>query len=336
VTFKLRRIAVAGGGAWGTALTVVASHRDREVTVWTRHAETAKAINESHNNPYCLPGVTLPKQIKATIDAKDFSGADAVIVALPSQDVRSAMKTLEPKLREDIPVVLASKGIERDSGRYLFGIMGEMVNPNNLYILSGPTFAADIARLRPAAAVLAGLNPGDTEALALALATPSFRIYSSTDVAGVQVGGLIKNALAIACGISDGMGLGDSARAALVTRGSYELSRLGRKLGGQYETLQGLSGLGDLILTATSGQSRNHSLGKALGQGKALEAARAEVRGVCEGVNAAIELAAIAKQRDVEAPIIASVAAIVMGRSTPAAEMERLLGRPLTSERPVD
>jgi glycerol-3-phosphate dehydrogenase (NAD(P)+) len=336
VKFKLRKIAIAGGGAWGTALAVVASYLDREVTIWTRHAETAKAINESRSNPYCLTGVTLPHQIKATVRAKDLSGADALIVALPSQGVRATMKTLEPTLRQDIPIILASKGIERDSGLYLFGIVGEIVNPNNLFVLSGPTFAADIARLRPAAAVLAGLNHADTEALASALATPSFRIYSSTDVAGVQVGGLIKNALAIACGISDGMSLGDSARAALLTRGSYELLRLGRKLGGQYETLQGLSGLGDLILTATSGQSRNYSLGKALGQGKALEAARAEVRGVCEGVNAAIELATVAKQREIEVPIIDSVAAIVTGRSKPAAEMERLLGRPLTSEKPVD
>lgn len=334
--FKLRKIAVAGGGAWGTALAVVASHRDRDVTIWTRHAETAKAINESHTNPYCLPDVTIPKEVKATTDASALSDAEALIVALPSQDVQASLKILKPHLQQDIIAILASKGIERGSDRYMAGVVADFFGMDHTYILSGPTFAGDVARRRPAAAVLAGFRRGGVEALTFALATPFFRIYSSTDVIGVQVGGLIKNALAIACGIADGMGLGDSARAALVTRGSYELSRLGRKLGGQYETLDGLSGLGDLILTATSGQSRNFSLGRALGKGKTLEAARADVRGVCEGISAAIEMADLAKHHKIEVPIIDAVAAIVTGRSTPAVEMERLLGRPLTSEKPVD
>jgi glycerol-3-phosphate dehydrogenase (NAD(P)+) len=336
VKFNLRKVAVAGGGAWGTALAVVASHRNRDVTIWTRHADTAKAINETHSNPFCLPDVTLPKQIKAATEASALCDAEALIVALPSQDVQTAMKILKPHLRDDILAISASKGIDRNSDRYTAGIVSDYFGLGKTFILSGPTFAADVARRRPAACVLAGFQRGDTEGLVFAMATPSFRIYSSTDVAGVQVGGLIKNALAIACGIADGMGLGDSARAALITRGSYELLRLGRKLGGQYETLQGLSGLGDLILTATSGQSRNFSLGRELGRGKPLEAARANVRGVCEGVNAAIELAEIATARKVETPIIDSVAAIVTGASTPAVEMERLLGRPLTSEKPVE
>jgi glycerol-3-phosphate dehydrogenase (NAD(P)+) len=304
--------------------------------IWTRHAETAKAINEIHANPYCLSDVTLPKRIKATTEANRLSEAEALFVALPSQEAQTNLKMLKPHLRQDIIVISASKGVDRTSNRYMAGIVSDLFGAGHTYVLSGPTFAADVARCRPAAAVLAGFRRGDTEGLAFALATPSFRIYSSTDVIGVQVGGLIKNALAIACGISDGLGLGDSARAALITRGSYELSRLGRKLGGQYETLDGLSGLGDLILTATSGQSRNYSLGRALGQGKALDAARAEVRGVCEGVGAAIELAEMARENKIEAPIINSVAAIVTGHSTPVAEMERLLERPLTSEKPVD
>jgi glycerol-3-phosphate dehydrogenase (NAD(P)+) len=332
VKLKLKTIGVIGAGAWGTALATVAAHHDRRVLLWTRDRAHAAAINSTHENARNLPGVRLSERIHAVTDPAALAEADAAIVAVSSKAFTQAGKTCTAHLKPDIPLIVATKGIVEDSEYSIYGAARMLYPKTHTYVLSGPSFAADVARRLPAAVVLAGMRHGDVTRLGMALGIPSFRIYFSTDIAGVVAGGAIKNVLAIACGMADGMQLGDSARAALVTRASFELVRLGRKAGGQYETLQGLCGLGDLILTATSRQSRNYSLGFALGEGRALAEALATIKGPCEGLTSAPEFALMAEQLRDGAPIVTAVAKVLAGRLTPAQAMEELLDRPLKFE----
>jgi glycerol-3-phosphate dehydrogenase (NAD(P)+) len=324
-------IGVIGGGAWGTALAALAAYGGRKVLLWMRNADACDILNRLHQNPAYLPGIVLPPAIEAVIESKRLGAADAIIAAVPVHSMRAVLSLFAPHIQTHVPVVAAAKGRERRTGSTVTAILTDTL-PNAHFILSGPTFAADVARGLPAAAVLAGEGASDIATLGNALATPSFRIYFSDDIAGVEFGGAMKNVLAIACGMCAGMKLGDSARAALITRSAAELSRLGRALGIRYETLNGLACLGDLILTAMSSQSRNFSLGLALGEGRTLSDALATSRGVCEGVYAAPEIVNLAGRLTVETPISDAVAVILSGRSTPAAQMAELLGRPLKAE----
>ncbi|HHN72768.1 MAG TPA: NAD(P)-dependent glycerol-3-phosphate dehydrogenase [Thermopetrobacter sp.] len=326
------RIGVIGAGAWGTALAATEARAGHRVTLWAREPEVAGAIVTRHENPLYLPGITLPETIEATTDPAALAASDAVLLVTPAQAVREVMAAFAAHLAPATPLVICAKGIERASGRFLDEVVREVAPRLVPFVLSGPSFARDVARGLPAAVTLAGDDIADARRLARMLSHRVFRLYSSDDVRGVQIGGALKNVLAIACGIVDGLGLGDSARAALLTRAFAELARFGRALGARVETLHGLSGLGDLALTATSGQSRNYSLGRALGEGRALDDILGERRAVTEGVFTASIAVRLAREHAIDMPICESVHAVVSGASTPRAEVERLLARPLRDE----
>lgn len=298
-----RRILVLGDGAWGRALAQVCAANGHAVTVWSR---TAPAPD-------------------ATVTA-----AEAAIVAIPAQAMGQVLPLLP--LRPDAAIIIAAKGIERGSLRLTPDVARAACPSNPALVLSGPSFAGDVLKGLPTAVALAAPTLALADEWASVLARPSFRIYGTDDLAGVALGGAVKNVLAIACGISDGHGLGESARAALIARGFSELTRLGRQLGARPETLMGLSGLGDLLLTCSSPQSRNYAFGFRIGQGQAVEQAVAAASGVVEGVFTAQATQALAQKHGIDMPITAAVQAIVEGGSRPAQEIEKLLQRPPARE----
>ena len=326
---RIRRIGVLGAGAWGTTLAIVAQRAGREVVLWARRSQQAATLFARRENLLHLPGVSLDPAIRITGSIEAVLEADAVLVALPAQHLREHLAALS--WPASAVAVICAKGIERGSLKSMPEVMAEIQPGVNLAMLSGPTFAREVARGLPAAVVIAGADTGLVDRLAAALATPEFRPYASDDLAGVALGGAVKNVLAIGCGIVVGRGLGENARAALLTRGLAELARLVAAAGGRRETAMGLSGAGDLILTATSRQSRNTSLGEALGQGRALDEILAGRQSVAEGVESASAVAALARRHDVEMPICQAVAGILAGGDIDA-ELRRLLARPLKRE----
>ncbi|RVT98769.1 NAD(P)-dependent glycerol-3-phosphate dehydrogenase [Rhodovarius crocodyli] len=317
----MSKVAVLGAGAWGTALALSALRAGSRVTLWARSnaAETAA----SRATPR-LPGVALPPELAITGDmAQALEGADITILAVPVQHLRGALADVAPR-----PALIASKGVEATSRLFPTEFLGWPA----LGIVSGPNFAHEIAAGLPAAAVIASEDAALIEAAIAALAGPRLRLYASADVMGVQAGGAAKNVLGIAAGCATGAGFGENARAALITRGLAELSRLVLALGGRAETAAGLSGLGDLMLTASSPSSRNTALGMRLGEGLSLDEALSRSRGVAEGVATAPALLARAAALGVEMPICAAVAEILSGRLTVPAAMEALLARPFRTE----
>jgi glycerol-3-phosphate dehydrogenase (NAD(P)+) len=321
-------IGVLGAGAWGSALANVAARAGRRVTLWARDPRLADLIAQRRESPK-LPGVRL-ENLVTIAGALEVFDATALLVAVPAQAVRFVASALAPLLREGTPVVACAKGIERGTGHFMTEVIAECAPHAQPGILSGPSFAADVARGLPTAVTLAAREEALAGALAGALGSPSFRPYHSTDLRGVEIGGAAKNVLAIAAGIVEGRRLGPSAAAALVTRGFAELVRFGRAFGARPETLTGLSGLGDLILTCSSRQSRNFSLGIALGEGRSLEAAQ---RGkLVEGVFTASVLSEMANAGGIEMPIAAAVAAVLDGRLDIDAAIESLLSRPFRAE----
>ena len=323
-----QHIGVLGAGAWGSALANVAARAGRRVTLWARDPRLAETIAQRRESPK-LPGVRLADSVAVTA-ALDAVDAAALLVAVPAQALRSVACALAPVLRAGTPVIACAKGIERGTGRFMTEVIAECVAQAEPAILSGPSFAADVARGLPTAVTLAARDEALAGALAGTLGSPTFRPYRSTDVRGVEIGGAAKNVLAIAAGIVEGRQLGASAAAALTTRGFTELVRFGKAFGARPETLTGLSGLGDLILTCSSRQSRNFSLGIALGEGRSLEEAQ---RGkLVEGVFTAAALDAMANARGVELPIAAAVAAVLDGRLDIDAAIESLLTRPFRAE----
>jgi glycerol-3-phosphate dehydrogenase (NAD(P)+) len=330
VTFK--SIGIVGGGAWGTALAQALRQAGRSVRLWAREAEVADEINARHLNTAFLPGVALDSGIAATTKLADVATQDVVLMVAPAQHVRAVASALAPDLAKGKPLVLCAKGLEQATGKLLAEVLGETIPQATPAVLSGPSFAADVARSLPAALTLATAEEALGEALATALGSRTLRIYWSSDTTGVQLGGAVKNVLAIAAGIVDGRGLGASAHAALVTRGFAELRRFGEALGARPETLMGLSGLGDLLLTCGSVQSRNMSLGRALGQGQSLEAVLGARRSVAEGVFTAAAVARVAAERSIDMPICFAVHAIVEGRLTVDQAIEALLSRPQRAE----
>ncbi len=325
-------IGVIGGGAWGTALAQALCTAGRGVRLWVREAEVAAEINTAHANSAFLPGAALDARLAATTDLAAAAGCDAVLMVAPAQHVRTVAAALAPDLAAGKPVVLCAKGLEQASGKLLGEVLAETVPQATLAVLSGPSFAADVARGLPAALTLACAEEALGEALAAALGSRSLRIYWSSDTIGVQLGGAVKNVLAIAAGIVDGRGLGASAHAALVTRGFAELRRFADAFGARPETLMGLSGLGDLLLTCGSAQSRNMSLGRALGQGQTLAAVLGSRRSVAEGVYTSAAVARVAAAKGIDMPICTAVNAIVEGRLTVDGAIEALMSRPQRAE----
>jgi glycerol-3-phosphate dehydrogenase (NAD(P)+) len=321
----LDHIAVIGAGAWGAALANVCARAGRAVTLAARDAPSAMAIKASRKTPR-LPGLSLDERIDVTASLDDIARADAVLLAVPAQALRAAATTLAPALKAGTPVVACAKGIERGTGKFMTEVIAECLPRAVPAILSGPSFAADVARGLPTAVTLAAREEKTAAGLAHALGSATFRPYHATDVRGVEIGGAAKNVLAIAAGIVAGRGLGASAAAALTTRGFAELVRFGKAFGARAETLGGLSGLGDLILTCATPQSRNFSLGVALGKG-------AEHEGkLAEGAFTASVLVDMAAQRGVDMPIATAVAAILDGKLGIDAAIESLLTRPFKAE----
>lgn len=328
----LQRIGVVGAGAWGTALALVAARAGRDVLIWAHEPGTADDINNNRANKAFLPDVQLPPAVRATIALDEMADRDALLLVMPAQHLGTLTATLARTLAGGTPAIICAKGIEQKGNRFLSEVLIESCPAAVPAVLSGPSFAADVARGLPTAVTLACADAALAERLAEAIGVPAFRPYMSADLVGAQIGGAVKNVLAIACGICEGKGLGASARAALTTRGFAELSRFGRALGAQPETLAGLSGLGDLVLTCNSPQSRNMSLGIALGRGEAIETVLANRRAVTEGVHTAPAVMARAKALGIDMPICGAVEQIVAGRLDVDAAIDGLLSRPLKEE----
>ncbi|WP_427025185.1 NAD(P)H-dependent glycerol-3-phosphate dehydrogenase [Aureimonas ureilytica] len=321
-------IAVIGGGAWGTALGAMRARDGEPVRLYARDGETVRAVNARHENPRYLAGTALPPSLRATDDlGAALEGARIALLVLPAQALRLAARELKPHLEPGAALVLCSKGIERDTGLFASAVVEAELPGHPVAVLSGPSFASDVAAGLPTAVTLAAQSSPVADALARRLAAPAFRIYAGDDVLGVEAGGSLKNVLAIAAGACAGLGLGASALAALVTRGFVELRRLGEALGARPDTLLGLSGLGDLVLTCSGAQSRNFSYGLALGRGEDTRALK-----LAEGVYSAAIAARLAREHGIEAPIIEAVAAILEDGLPAAEAMRALLARPLKRE----
>ncbi len=335
----IKRIGIIGGGAWGTALACAVAGAgagaDHDILLWARETEVVQAIQADHRNPLFLPGVTLPAAVRATGDLTEAAAADALLLVVPAQHFRHLARRLGPHLPSGVPLVICAKGIEQESGALMSEIVAAELPAARVAVLSGPTFAIEVAQGLPTAVTLAAQDSALGAKLVQALGRPTFRPYLSDDPIGAEIGGAVKNVLAIACGIVQGRELGDNARAALITRGLAEILRLGRAKGAHAETLMGLSGLGDLVLTCTGQKSRNFSLGIALGQGQSLDAATAGRRSVAEGATTAPAVVGLAERLGVEMPIAASVNAILHHSASIDATIEALLSRPFKSETPV-
>jgi glycerol-3-phosphate dehydrogenase (NAD(P)+) len=328
----VKTVGVIGGGAWGTALAQVAARAGLEPVLWARESEVVESVNAAHENQLFLPGVALEASIRATGELAEIAARDLIFAVAPAQHLRGVLQHLVQHFRAGTPVVLCAKGIEQGSLKLMTEVLAEALPGAAPAVLSGPSFAGEVARGLPTAITLAAPDEDLARDLAEAIATPTFRPYVSGDMIGAEAGGAIKNVLAIACGIVEGRGLGRSAHAALVTRGFAELTRLAVALGGRAETVAGLCGLGDLVLTCSSSQSRNMSLGIALGRGESLQAALAGKLSVAEGVASAPAVRDLARKLDVETPISDAVAAILAGETDVDAAIAELLARPLKSE----
>jgi glycerol-3-phosphate dehydrogenase (NAD(P)+) len=332
----MRTAGVIGGGAWGTALAQVAARAGLQTLLWARETEVVLEINAAHENRLFLPGAPLDPQVRATGELAELAGCDVIFAVAPAQHLRGVLQRFGQHVRQRAPatppVVLCAKGIEQSSLKLMNEVLAETLPQAPAAVLSGPSFAGEVARGLPTAITLASPDEALGRRLAEAIATPTFRPYLSPDMIGAEAGGAIKNVLAIACGIVEGRGLGRSAHAALVTRGFAELTRLATALGGRAETVAGLCGLGDLVLTCSSSQSRNMSLGIALGRGESLAGALAGKLSVAEGVASAPAVRALAAKLGVETPISDAVAAILAGETGVDAAIAALLARPLRSE----
>lgn len=323
---------VIGGGAWGTALAQTLRLAGRRVTLWAREPDTVDDINLRHVNRTFLPGVPLDAGLRASCDLRELADADALLMVAPAQHVRAIAKDLRSLLKPGQPIVLCAKGIEQTTGRTLGEVLSEVLPQQMLAVLSGPSFAADVARGLPAALTIACQREDMGRELAERMGYRQFRLYWSSDTIGVEIGGALKNVLAIAAGIVDAKGLGASAHAGLVTRGFAEMRRLGEALGARPETMMGLSGLGDLILTCGSPQSRNMSLGRALGQGKSLADVLGGRVAVTEGVYTAAAAVRLAHAKHISMPISEAVHAIIEGRVSVDDAISGLMQRPFKAE----
>jgi glycerol-3-phosphate dehydrogenase (NAD(P)+) len=327
---SMRRVAVVGAGAWGTALAQTAARAGRRVLLCARDPQIAAAIAREQRNPRYLPDIPLDPSIEASSDLALAAGADAVLLAVPAQTVRETVRLL-PELGG--PLVICAKGFERASGLRLSEVVASERPGQAIAALSGPNFAHEIAEGRPAATTLAAADASLGGALALALSGRHFRVYWTDDVVGVEVGGAVKNVLAIAAGIVMGLGLGENARAGIITRGLAELARLGEAMGARRETLAGLSGLGDVVLTCTSLTSRNTAFGHALGEGALPGELLARPGPLAEGAFTAAAVVRLAERHGADMPIARVIDDVLEGRLEVGHALERLMRRPLRAER---
>jgi len=326
-----QRIGVAGAGAWGTALATCALAAGREVHVWAREPEIAAALTAGQGNPLFLPGVAMPA-MPADTDMRELAGCDAILIVVPAQHMRASLRALAPHLKPGQHVALCSKGIERGTLKLMTDVLAEEAPHVSPAVLSGPSFASDVAKGLPTAVTLACPDRAVGEAWMRAIGRPHFRTYWSDDLIGAEAGGAIKNVLAIACGVCEGMGLGRSAHAALIARGFAEMTRMGVALGGRAETLAGLCGLGDLVLTCSSPQSRNMSFGMELGRGKSATDILAARTSVTEGAETAPAVVELGRRLGVDLPICEVVLEMIEARLTAREAVDRLLNRPMKDE----
>ncbi|MEJ8475784.1 NAD(P)H-dependent glycerol-3-phosphate dehydrogenase [Roseibium algae] len=329
---NIQKVAVLGGGGWGTALALTAARAGRDVILWARDPGTISDIRSRQQNQRYLPGITFDEELLATNNLAETANADAILLVTPAQSTREMLKALATVGTFKVPVILCAKGIERSTGKLLSDVLIEELPQAIPAVLSGPSFADDVAKGLPTAVTVACENKTLAEALTTALAAPAFRPYASTDVIGAQVGGALKNVLAIACGAVVGRKLGASAQAALTARGFAELTRLGAAMGAQQETLTGLSGLGDLVLTCSSAQSRNFRFGVELGEGQNAADLIAAGGKLAEGAHSAKIAVELGKQHGIELPICEAVAEVVQGSSSIDKALSSLMSRPLKHE----
>jgi glycerol-3-phosphate dehydrogenase (NAD(P)+) len=325
----IERIGVIGGGAWGTALAQVTASGGKKVLLWAREPEVVDGINRHHENGPFLAGIPLSPSIRATGELAELKRCDALLVVTPAQHTRSILSATDLGGR---PLILCAKGMEEATTKLMHDVAREEQPDSPVAVLSGPTFAHEVAAGLPAAVTLAVSDRAVGDAIRARLARPFFRPYLSDDVVGAEIGGAVKNVLAIACGVVEGRGLGQNARAALISRGFAEMTRFGLARGARAETLAGLSGLGDLVLTCSSTNSRNFSLGKGLGEGGVAADLLADRRTVAEGAYTAPVLKRAADEAGVDMPIVEAVCALLSGKTSVDEILERLLARPLRSE----
>lgn len=325
-------VAVLGAGAWGTALAQVAAAAKRAVTIWAREPEVVEGINQNQENHLYLPGIRLNPVIRATNELEEVAQAELILAVPPAQHMRATLKALKPHLKPQTPIVLCAKGVERGTLALMTDVLREEIPDRTPAVLSGPGFAKDAARGLPTATTVASPDQELAKRIVATIGLPTFRPYVADDLIGAEIGGAVKNVIAIACGVADGRKLGDGARAALITRGFAELTRLGLAMGAKAETLSGLCGLGDLVLTCASMSSRNTSLGAALGEGRKLADILAERRSVAEGMESAPAVVALAAKYNVEMPISAAVEAIIAERISIDEAITALLARPFKAE----
>jgi glycerol-3-phosphate dehydrogenase (NAD(P)+) len=323
------KLGIVGGGAWGTALAQVASTGGRETLLWALEPEVVDGINRRHENAGFLTGVALNPEIRATSNLAELDDCDAWLVVTPAQHMRSVLERAGDCIK---PLVLCSKGIEEPTGQLLHKVAKNVCPRAAVAVLSGPTFAHEVALGLPTAVTLAAEDGSLAAQLRDAIAQPTFRIYVSDDLAGAEIGGAVKNVLAIACGVVEGKGLGENARAALVARGFAEMTRFGLALGARAETLTGLSGLGDLVLTCSSTSSRNYSLGKGIGEGRSPAELLTDRKTVAEGAHTAPVLARLAREKAIDMPIVDAVDALISGRANVDQVLDALLSRPPRAE----
>jgi glycerol-3-phosphate dehydrogenase (NAD(P)+) len=328
----MARIGVVGAGSWGTTFAALQC-RDNPTTLWARRADLAAEIDRESTNRRYLPGVQLPRSLRATGSlAEVVAGADVVAVAVPTHGFRAVVRDLAPHLPAGVPVISLAKGLEQRTRKRMTEVIGEVLPGHPCGVLTGPNLAGEIQAGQPAASVLAMADEAAASALQPALCTDTFRIYTNDDVVGCEVAGAFKNVVAIAAGMADGMGLGDNTRAAIVTRGLAEISRLGAALGGDPRTFAGLAGLGDLVATCGSPRSRNHQVGVALGEGRSLEAVVAEMSMVAEGVKSAPVVCELGDELGVEVPIAEQTVAVCEGRRQVSDALAELMHRPPRKE----
>ena len=327
-----KSVGIMGSGAWGSALAHALSVAGNEVMLWGRDPQTINEINETHENKFYLPGLKLNQNILATTDLKSVCEKEVVIIAVPTQQIRALSEGIRQYINHNIPIVCSAKGFELGTGKLISEVLSETLINKKLAIISGPTFASEVINDWPTAATFAMKDQKLGKELAETFSSSSFRLYGSADIIGVQVGGAVKNIIAVACGIASGQGFGENTRAAIVTRGLAETKRLAFALGGNVETLSGLSGLGDFLLSCTSRQSRNFQFGEELGKGRSANNVLKNMIGVVEGFHSSKAVIKRAKELKVDLPICCSVHAILTKNTDINLSIRRLLDRPIRSE----
>ncbi len=325
-------IGIIGGGAWATALAQAMQGAGKKVGLFARNQRVVDDINTAHINSYYLPHIAIDTSIRASSDMAGLKNCDAVLLVVPAQGMRATCQHIKPHIANTAPLIICAKGIETNTAKLMADVVREIFPDNPIAVLSGPTFAAEVAKGLPTAVTIAASNMEFAKHCCEQLSSRTFRPYASADVIGVEIAGALKNVIAIGCGIVIGKGLGENARTALMTRGLREITRLAVALGGKQETLMGLSGLGDLVLTCGSTQSRNMSLGAALGRGETLDAILKNRVSVAEGVSTSLAAQLLAKKCHVDMPITDAVVSVVHHNADIGAMMELLLSRPLTTE----